>query len=385
MNQFQTELYTNLINLVNSNEAFYFQTFEADGARYQIFNYRLASYTDFLAPDAMECRGIMFEVDKRDVPDRDVPVRLCALPPEKFFNLNENPMTMDLDLTKIDEILLKADGSLMSSYMHMDSSGEAVLKLKSKGSISSEQAIAAMEWLEQPDQAMLYHNVTTAMMLGWTVNLEWCSPIHRIVIGYMKPHLKVLNVRNRGDGSYMTYKELIQNFGADNVIERLEVDDPVAFVASIPEMLQDIEGYVVRLKSGQRVKIKTNKYLSLHHAKDSVNNPRRLFECILDEGVDDLRGMFYTDPVAIMMIDQMQSKVDHLYNSMVSEVETFYQANKHLDRKEFALKGQADVTPMYFGLVMNLYVKKDPQYKAFLKKRYKELGFKDEKIVESEE
>ena len=385
MNLFQNTLYDNLINLVHSNEAFYFQTFEADGARYQIFNYRLASYSDFMNPGAMECRGVMFEID-----ERDVPVRLCALPMEKFFNLNENPLSMNLDLTEIDEILLKADGSLMSSYMH-DTNQGSTLKLKSKGSISSEQAIAAMEWLEQPDQAMFYHNVTTATMAGWTVNLEYCSPVHRIVIGYMKTHLKVLNARNRGTGEYMTYAELIQNFGEYAVIDRLQPVDPVAFVDSIPEMLEDIEGFVVRLKSGQRVKIKTNKYLSLHHAKDSVNNPRRLFECILDEGVDDLRGMFYTDQVAIMMIDQMQVKVDHLFNMMVSEVENFFETNKYLERKDYALKAKDEVTPMYFGLAMTAYVNhishvnESPKYKEFLKKKYKELGFKDEKIVDIEE
>jgi T4 RnlA family RNA ligase len=375
MNTRQVELFNNLVNLTKNNEAFYHQEFTSNGHIYWIFNYRLASYTDFLAPDAIECRGHMFEVDSSGEL-----VALKAWCQEKFWNLCENPKTMDLDLTEIDEILLKADGSLMSSYME-----ESGLKLKSKGSISSEQAIAAMNWLEQPDQALLFHNITTATMCGWTVNLEYCSPVHRIVIGYMKPHLKVLNARNRNTGEYMTYTELLQNFGEYNVIDLIDTADPVAFVASIPSMLDDLEGFVVRLKSGQRVKIKTDKYLSLHHAKDSVNNPRRLFECILDEGVDDLRGMFATDQVAMMLIDRMQVNVNHIYNAMVKEVETFYEMNKSLDRKDFAIKGKAEVTPMYFGLVMNLYVGKDPEYKAFLKKRYKELGFKDEKIVDTEE
>ena len=44
------------MNLVNSNEAFYFQDFRSVDQKnmidrdYRIFNYRLASYTDFLAP-----------------------------------------------------------------------------------------------------------------------------------------------------------------------------------------------------------------------------------------------------------------------------------------------------------------------------------------------
>lgn len=356
-------LYNNLMELVNSNEAFYHQDFPSDGHTYRIFNYRLASYTDFLQTSAMECRGAMFRLGQ------DGNAALVALPMEKFFNLNENPMSMNLDLTDIDEILVKADGSLMSTYIH-----DGKLKVKSKGSISSEQAIAAMEWLE--DQPAFARDLYSATVSGYTVNLEWCSPIHRIVLGYATPHLKVLNARSRIDGEYMDYHALLMNFGSSNVIERIIPQDPVAFVASIPAMLDDIEGYVVQMKSGQRVKIKTEKYLSLHHAKDSVNNPRRLYEAILDEGIDDLRSLFFTDEVAMTMIDEMQVRVDHLYNSMVKTVEGFYEENKHLSRKDYAIKGKAETDP-YFGLAMTRYLEKPVDYKAFMKSKYKELGIRD--------
>lgn len=364
MNDMQIKLYDGLMALVANNEAFYHQDFVLDGKTYRIFNYRLASYTDFLQPGALECRGIMFEIDSSGM------VRLAAMPMEKFFNLNENPMSMNLDLTQVDEILLKVDGSLMSTYLHNDT-----LKIKSKGSISSEQCIAAMDWLElQPLFTRVLKSLTD---LNWTVNLEWCSPVHRIVIGYAKPHLKVLNARNRTTGAYMDYQTLCDVFSTENVIDRIQVSDPVAFVASIPSMTEDIEGYVIRLKSGQRVKIKTEKYLSLHHAKDSVNNPRRLFEAILDEGIDDLRSMFYTDVVAMKMIDEMQVKVDHLYNHMVKTVEDFYAANKHMERKDYAIKGQTELDRLFFGLAMTKYLDKPVDYKGFMKSKYKEFGVRD--------
>lgn len=365
MNQYQETLYNQLMELTVANEAFYFQDFPLHGHVYRIFNYRLASYTDFLQPGALECRGIMFRVHRDDHH-----VDLVALPMQKFFNLNENPSTIGLDLTQVDEILLKADGSLMSTYIH---NGD--LKLKSKGSISSEQAIAAMAWLDKnPGFAEELYEVTRH---GYTVNLEWCSPIHRIVIGYEEPHLKVLNARMRATGDYMSYYDLVVMFGPERVIDRVEPTDPVKFVESIPGMTEDIEGYVVRLKSGQLVKIKTEKYLSLHHAKDSVNNPRRLYEAILDEGIDDLRSMFYTDAVAIKMIDEMQVKVDHMYNSMVKLVEEFCETNKHLDRKEYAIKGQAELDRLYFGLAMSRYLGQTVDFKAFMKAKYKELGIRD--------
>ena len=58
------ELYKQLIDLTNVNESFFFKDFPVDERIYRIFNYRLASYTEFLIPGAIECRGIMFLVDE---------------------------------------------------------------------------------------------------------------------------------------------------------------------------------------------------------------------------------------------------------------------------------------------------------------------------------
>lgn len=381
MNEFQSKLYADLMGLVASNEAFYFQDFDRDNKLYRIFNYRLASYTDFQKPGALECRGIMFEVNPKwvDVAGEKVKVfeviRLASLPMEKFFNLNENPSTMDLDLSTVVAIEEKADGSLMSTYTH-----DGELFLKSKGSLYSDQAIAAMKWLNNEPLRLkkALHFLTDK---GLTVNLEWCSPEHRIVLGYVKPALKVLNIRDNLDGSYVSARGL---FDEVNLVKVVNTDDPVAFVNAIPAMV-DVEGFVLVLESGQRVKVKCEWYLSLHHAKDSVNNPRRLFECILDEGVDDLRSMFHADVVAMLIIDQMQEKVTHIYNEMVKTVEAYYEANKALTRKEYAIKGQQELVHMNFKLAMDKYTGKVPNYKEYLKSKWKELGLKDSSVDQTDE
>lgn len=371
MNNFQMELYKHLMSLTETNEAFYFQDFGLDDKVYRIFNYRLASYTDFLLPGALECRGIMFEMFGAP---QSVPRRLASHPPEKFFNLNENPMTMNLDLSTVTRIETKADGSLMSSYLHGD-----VVRLKSKGSLFSEQALQAMEWLNRPENKLLYGVISTFTRVGCTVNLEWCAPQNRIVIGYEKPHLTVLNVRDIDNGDYINVDDTW--WAPLYRINRVHTDDPVAFIESIP-LMKDVEGFVVTLESGQRIKVKCEWYMSLHHAKDSVNNPRRLFEAILDEGIDDLRSLFHEDVVAMNIIDQMQLKVDHVYNGMVKAVESFYEAHKDLDRKTYAIAGQQDRSLKsgslsYFGLAMNKYVGKSVDYKDFLKGKWKELGLRD--------
>jgi T4 RnlA family RNA ligase len=378
MNVFQTTLYNELMALVVANEAFYFQDFPLDGKIYRIFNYRLASYTDFQAPSAMECRGHMFEVDSEGNA-----LRLASIPMRKFFNLNENPSTIGLDLALVDTVELKADGSLISSYMH---NGE--LWFKSKGSLASEQAVDAMAWIRRDIRGVFGFRkvIEDCERAEYTVNLEWCAPHNRIVIGYPTAHLKVLNVRSRVDGHYMDRSKLEKLFERDTLIDRVDTGglDVAAFVQSIPSMLGDIEGYVARI-GDMWFKVKTDKYISLHHAKDSVNNPRRLFEAILDEGIDDLRVMFFEDPLAIQIIDEMQKKVDHVFNQMVKMVETYYEENRALDRKSFAIKGQEHFKDtFYFGLAMNRYVGKPVDYKQFLKSKWKELGFKDTALEKTE-
>jgi RNA ligase len=375
MNLYQVELYENLMKLCASTEAFYYQDFNLDNSTMRIFNYRLASYTDFLAPGAIECRGIMYEVDSAS----NEPIHLASLPMHKFFNYRENPLTMDLDLTKIKTIETKADGSLISTYIHNNE-----LRLKSKGSLSSDQALAAMKWLDRPEN-LSFKNQLYDLTENWflTVNLEWCSIENRIVIGYNEPQLFVLNARYRYTGKYLSF-DTIKLSHVDvhsRHINTISVKDPVEFVTSIP-LMQNIEGFVAKLEDGTWIKIKTNWYLSLHRAKDSINSPRRLFEAVLDDGIDDLRSLFFNDASLIKKIDEMQQRVDHLYNHLVATVESFYEKNKHLDRKEYAILGQKELNHMYFGLAMNLYLKKQPEYKLFLKKHHKDFGIKDDVSLE---
>lgn len=395
MNDFQQNLYYDLMNLVDSSEAFYFQDVEKDERWYRIFNYRLASYTEFLKPAALECRGHMFEIEKSGSPEEVTMLRLASLPMEKFFNLYENPMTMNLDLYSIDLIEDKVDGSLISTYAHCAYHQPGYLQLKSKGSLYSDQASDAMLWLSKHGD--FKHQLHKLTALGYTINLEWLAPHNRIVIGYQEPQLRVLTIRNNMDGSYMnkdnlhdSYKE-IRDRWVDQIVVVNTVDDESAvlvgdqlkvlnlkkFVDMIPDM-EHIEGFVIRLSAGQRVKIKTKWYLALHHSKDSINSDRRLYEAVLSEATDDLRSLFHDDPVAIARIEVMEQFVDKAYNHLVDTVERFYERNKTLERKDFAILGQKELTRHQFGLAMRRYLNQEVNYKDFMLAKWKEFGVKDD-------
>lgn len=371
MNTYQQQLWTNLMSLVETNEAFYFVDQVQFGRIYRIFNYRLASYTDFCLPDAEECRGSMFEIQ-----EDGSPVQLAALPMEKFYNLFENPKTMNLDLSQVEFFEDKADGSLISTYK-IDNS----LFVKTKGSLFSDQAVAANSFLKEKRNQLFYTQLLLLARRGMTTNMEWVAPDNRIVLPYAEADLRVLNIRSMHDGSYIDRSDLDRElFGEilDRWTPKIRVADPVEFIAKIPKM-QQIEGFIAVMKSGQRFKIKTEWYLALHHTKDSITVPRRLFEAVLEEASDDLKSLFHDDPLAIKQIEEMENFVENHYNHMVASVENFYNANKHLDRKDFAILGQQELSRDFFGLAMMKYTGKPVDFKGHMKGKWKSLGLKDSK------
>lgn len=381
LNDLHKEMYKDLMTLVDTNEAFFYSDHIHTSGTYRIFLYRLASYSQWLFPHALEARGITFEVDGDDV------VELVSWPFDKFFNYRENPFTMDLDFTKTIQILDKMDGSLISSMLI-----DGRLWLKSKGSLFSDQAIAANRFIKLDESIDLLEFVENMAKENCTVCMEYTAPDNRIVIGYPEAALTVLCVRDNETGRYFPLDmfeddyEDASVFFVDDAIESVKqlTDNNVeAFVDKIPEM-EDIEGYVLLLSDGTRVKIKTEWYLVLHRIKDSINSQRRLFEAIVYETIDDVKAAFYDDEMALETIDSMEIKVLKLQKDTINTVENFHAANKHLDRKGYAIKGQKELEKVYFGLAMNLYLGYDVDYKVFMIKNRIKFGIKDDPIDNEE-
>lgn len=204
MNEYQIKLYSDLMNLASSNnEAFFYKDQFLDDVTYRVFSYRLASYTDFCLPNATESRGIMFELG-----EEGNPIRLASMPMNKFWNVNENLFTMNLDFKNPKQIMLKMDGSLISTYIHKDD-----LMLKSKTSLSSEHARNAMKYLSKKRD--LQDTLLELTTLEYTVNMEYTSPEPnmRIVIGYQEPKLTILNIRDNRTGEYVSIEDLESEYG----------------------------------------------------------------------------------------------------------------------------------------------------------------------------
>ena len=345
---------------LSENDAFFHKDHVLDDVTYRIFSHRLSSYSDFLLPSALESRGIMFSIKKNGEPNK-----LVSRPTEKFFNYLENPFTEDVDFSKTKRVMTKEDGSLVSTFLH-----KSKVRLKSKGSLESEQAVDSTEWLYQSDLLETFNNMNLEL---FTIDMEWTAPHNRIVLGYEEAGLIILGMRNNETGERLDVHEIIgelsPEFDSRIVVDHSEaIDDVGAYVALIPQM-EGIEGFVLRLEDGQQLKIKTEWYLSRHRAKDSINNPKALFKAIIGQDIDDIMVLFHDDEVALKIIRDMQELVIPKFNHMIVTVEKFYENNKHLDRKEYAIKAQG-LNDRLMSLYMNLYIGRDNDYTVFSQKNY---------------
>lgn len=344
-------LYQDLMKLTQENDAFYYVDHVVNGKLMRVFSYRLASYEDFLLPGALECRGHTFCVKDCGTAE------LVSLPMQKYFNWNENPFTTNIDPNRIKHIMTKEDGSLISVSWY-----DGDLLVKSKTSFTSEQALAARQLIEQ-DEAFK-HDLASLARIGMTINMEYTAPDNRIVLAYEKPALTVLNVRDNKTGEYISREECAYfSTVYDRWVKYHEVEDKEAFVKAVPDM-EGIEGFVYVLDDGQMVKQKCNFYLTLHRARDEINNPKKIFESVIMESVDDLKSLFHNDPLTLKMIADIETKAIKEYNRMIARVEAFYQENKHLDRKEYAIKARG-LGDGFFSLYMNKYIQRPEGYKDY--------------------
>ena len=385
MNEFQQKLYNALLELTQLKpKAFIVLELPLENEIYQVFNYRLLpNYTTWLTNgSALQCRGITFRMDRND---NIRPVELASFPFEKFFNLGENPLALEenLDLSTVTEILVKEDGSLISSMLLP--SGK--LFLKSKASFGSPQANAANELIATPEWKELHDWTLDWATRGYTVIMEYTSPSNKIVLPYTKSALTILGLRNHADGSYenlfaMDLPAGIKKLVVKNLVD--EVEDTKAFVQSIPKQTE-IEGYVVRLQSGQRVKIKTSWYKNLHGLgfnKKLTNLD--IAKLVLDQTIDDVRSENANCPETLQRIDKVTQVVSTFYNDAVATTTSLYEAHKKVrkpgfdkkqDKRDFVAKARQEELPRpLFNIAMQLYDDKEVDMAKFVLNHVKKKG-----------
>ena len=308
---------------------------------------------------AKECRGITFYPDGK-IANRHL---------HKFFNVNEREDTQKhlLDWNKINNVSDKRDGSAIFPILVNNK-----IILKSKKSFTSDVANLANDFIKEKH---FYHNFCEEMLRNnLSPIFEFTSNQARIVVNYTHPKLTLLHIRNTITGEYMK-PDFLQNFGK---IYNIPIVDYYPYYGSNEyffdslEFEKDFEGYIFQFNNGEMVKAKTKWYVELH--KNCVFlNERNVAEMVLSETLDDYKSYLRESNAieTLNTVEQIEKTIcDHL-TKLEDEIECIVNENKHLQRKDFAIKHNKHEV---FGLLMQCFIGQEVDYKEWYRKnKLKEL------------
>lgn len=312
--------------------AFYRRDRKVEGFNVAIYDYRLASLSDFIQYNAFELRGLCFVENTASSWERNLLMN-------KFFNINQTKGWMydDVKDKEIVSVTNKEDGSIISFVKFPNGK----VRAKSKASFDSTQAEMAQKVYNE--NGSLRKFVENCISLHEVPIFELVSPENQIVLVYPETELVLLQIRTE-NGDYASRKiaAYADEFGIscreefnNNCHKNLDY-----LLDQKDKNKEDIEGWVVSFGDGQMAKIKTNKYLSIHGLL-APNNIREnlIVETILDGNIDDVISVC-TGRKRIEL-EKVNEQVEKAFNNYVVELIRLHDefCNKHnRNRKSFAIK-----------------------------------------------
>lgn len=325
---------------------------------------------------AREARGVVF----------DARGNVIARPLHKFFNVNERPETHvdKIDWTKVIRVMDKRDGSMIHTVARRNDDDlwphGWEFDLKSKKSFTSDVAHSAKAFMMLAAEAGLrFHELCNHVVSqGQTAIFEWTSPVARIVLAYPKDELRLLHVRDNTTGEYLTRGALEVLAAKFDIPVVAHADEIMDMIATDPKMLLDlaqtlegVEGWVIQFSNGDMVKLKTKWYCERHRAMTFLRE-RDIALLTLREELDDLKALLVGEGADITEILEIEAKTVAAVDEIIASVTRYHQEAKARhgdDRKAIALAyGPAGLNFDHFGLLMQVYSGKDPDYKGYFER-----------------
>lgn len=210
-----------------------------------IYNYtQKTQFERVWTPETIACRGLIMDASRH----------VIARPFTKFFNYGEQDVTLPNEPF---EVFDKMDGSLGILYW-VDNTPY----IATRGSFNSEQAHVATAILHEQ-----YAHTFDRLNREQTYLFEILYPENRIVVDYGgRKDLVLLAVINTEDG---TDAPLPHDLGFP-VVKRY---DGLNDISTLRELsFENSEGFVIKYRSGWRVKVKFEEYVRLHRILTGVSN-----------------------------------------------------------------------------------------------------------------
>jgi hypothetical protein len=279
-----------------------------------IYNYtNKAQYDRIWNEITLQSRGLILDAN----------LNIVARPFKKFFNLEEHLPGEIPD--EPFEAYEKVDGSLGILYWLND-----IPYIATRGSFISDQALHATKILHQK-----YPQTFDKIDRNATYLFEIIYPGNKIVVDYGdKDDLVLIAVINNTTGDDLPLPDI-----GFPIVKKYDGINDLNLLKTLEE--ENKEGFVIRFKSGLRVKVKFTEYLRLHRIITGVSNlviwehlsEGRSFDDLLEKVPDE----FYE------WVKKTTNELTAQYNAILTESQnSFKQLNT---RKETALYFQTQKYP----------------------------------------
>jgi hypothetical protein len=289
-------------------------------------------------PIVQQCRGMVVDVERRVV---------FAWPYDKFWNYGETEAaTIDWSTARVQE---KMDGSLLIWYWRegerppwwrplsrwhwhrkrgwcVASSGHPT----AGGSFGADKRTFGQAFWDLARTSALRHQAADMKV---TYLFELCDAPNRVVVRHEQPRLVLHGARWLETGVELTREELLEHAARmDCEIVRefpiRTIEDCLTAARELDPLQQ--EGFVVVDAQCNRIKIKSPRYVILHHMKGEAT-PRRAIELWQTGETGELLTHF---PEMVPAIVPIQEQLDSIAEQAVKDFAANY---PRPTRKEFAL------------------------------------------------
>lgn len=284
--------------------------------------------SDFSEEMVREARGIIFYKPTWDV---------VCYPFEKFFNEGE-PHADELDESEL-YVYQKVDGSLAKVWYF-----EGAWRLSSNGVIDASEVVMndgvnfqSLFMRALSTYGLDWQSFVSKLDKNYTYMYELATPDNKVVVQYDKYHLFYLGQRN-----IHTYQE---EYNPDTRIDNVKVYNFKSIeeiIEASTELPDSEEGYVVRDKNWNRVKIKNPTYFMLH--KLANNGKPDIIEYVFEYNEDELLAYFPEYKEEVERVKKMFRLIEHKAHTYVHIMERYYD----MPRADFAKCVFRGGVPVYY-------------------------------------
>jgi len=292
---------------------------------------QLSSPTLMALKEVQECRGLVLEKDTWKV---------MSMAFSKFFNSEEgNAHKIDWDTA---HVLEKLDGSLMSVYYDWNkkewfagTTGTA----EGEGEVNNKMGTTFNQlfWTTIKEK---YNVSPSAFIKGFTYVFELTTPYNIVV----KPHgeasaslLTVRNLETLEEVSFERLTEIAESLGVPRVKSYdLNANNVGALLRTFENMDAFFEGYVIVDTNFNRVKVKSPKYVAIHHLKNKTAE-YNIIEIVKSNEIEEFSAVFPDRKNELIDLKEKYDKLSCLLTKTWLDLQEFKPKNLlPKERKKYA-------------------------------------------------